>query len=514
MIVGPRVCITSKLNLENSPDALTRDARAHLRNFGYTDKPADSAWGLDYAGDYKTYAASHPKEAEARWRNPAAGQPPLVHFWYRESPQTLSPKRQFHVAVDYDDPPFEQSGMLRLETDPDGKLIGFEAVPPQVEKPAPPAPPFDWNKFFLAAGLDPAHFQTTDPTWTPLANWDTRAAWTGTDVATGVKLRIEAAAWRGRPVFFRIIGPWTAAGRMTPAAAPQSLRFVAIIYLALIAASALSWRNVRSGRADLRGATRLSLIYALCLGSGKLLQMHHTATLGETDNFWTAIGSALVNGGLTWVFYVALEPWVRRRWPRTMISWTRYTTKGASDPLVGRDLLYGAVFGSILASGDAVAVALHGNSHQPGFPPLSALMGVRAELADVIAALRDAIFTALLFFFLLFLLRLVLRKDWIAGAAFVAIITVATSFGTTTPWVDYPLSALSFAVFALALLRLGLLAGIVTSAVGQALALGAVLDFSTWYAGVAAIPFVLIVLLVVYGFRVSLGGRKLLTEEL
>ena len=28
-----------------------------------------------------------------------------------------------------------------------------------------------------------------------------------------------------------------------------------------------------------------------------------------------------------------------------MISWTRYTTKGASDPLVGRDLLYGTVFG-------------------------------------------------------------------------------------------------------------------------------------------------------------------------
>ena len=27
MILGPRVCITSKLNLENSPDALTRDAR-------------------------------------------------------------------------------------------------------------------------------------------------------------------------------------------------------------------------------------------------------------------------------------------------------------------------------------------------------------------------------------------------------------------------------------------------------------------------------------------------------
>ena len=48
---------------------------------------------------------------------------------------------------------------------------------------------------------------------------------------------------------------------------------------------------------------------------------------------------------------LALEPWVRRKWPRTMISWTRYTSRGASDPLVGRDLLYGTVLGAILTVG-------------------------------------------------------------------------------------------------------------------------------------------------------------------
>ena len=70
----------------------------HLRAFGYTARPADSAWGLEYADDYKKYAALHPTEAAARWRNPSAGQPPLVHFWYRESPQPLSAERQFHTA--------------------------------------------------------------------------------------------------------------------------------------------------------------------------------------------------------------------------------------------------------------------------------------------------------------------------------------------------------------------------------------------------------------------------------
>ena len=49
---------------------------------------------------------------------------------------------------------------------------------------------------------------------------------------------------------------------------------------------------------------------------------------------------------------------------------------------------------------------------------------------------------------------------------------------------------------------------------GQFLALGGLLDFSAWYAGMAAMPFLLVVLLVIYGFRTSLAGRQLFTQEL
>jgi serine/threonine protein kinase len=516
MIIGPRVAVTSKLNLENSPDALTRDARTHIRNFGYTAKPSDSGRGLDYADGYKKYANSHPKEAEGRWRNPAVGQPPLIQFWYRESPLPMSATHQFNVAMAYDDPPFERSGMVRLQTDSDGKLLDFEAVPPQVEQPAPPAPPFDWNKLFQAAGLDASQFQTTEPTWTPLANWDTRAAWTGTDPATGAKLRIEAAAWRGRPIFFRIVGPWTVPGRMTPPGnnTGNSIPVLIIIYITMVAACVLGWNNFRTGRADRRGANTLALIYFACQASAGLLVMHHTATIGEIAGFWMTISSAMLNATLCWVFYVALEPWVRRKWPRTMISWTRYTSKGPSDPLVGRDLLYGTLFGALFGLGNVVAVALHGNNRQPVFPPLNALLGIRVELGGLLSAVPNAIFTALLFFFMIFLLRLVFRKEWIAGPMFVVIITYAVSTASTTPWVDIPLSAVAFAIFAFCLLRFGLLAAMVTSAVGQFLDYGGLLDFSAWYAGMAVMPFVLVVLLAVYGFRVSLAGRKLLNQEL
>ena len=149
---------------------------------------------------------------------------------------------------------------------------------------------------------------------------------------------------------------------------------------------------------DLRNATRLSLIYFLCPASVKLLQMHHTAARKSVT--WTSIGSALVNRGLIWVFYAALEPGCGTRWPRTMISWTRYTTKGASDPLVGRDLLRRNA--PSLASSSTLAMLWTRRFTETTvnrYSPLSAMLGVRAELASVIASVRDAIFTTVLFFF-------------------------------------------------------------------------------------------------------------------
>ena len=514
MVLAPRVCITSKLDLENSPDALSRDARVHLKTFGYTARPADSAWGLDYDDDYTKWLPQHPPEAARRWANPAAGQPPLVRFWYRESPMPLFAVRQFNTAVNYSDPPMEQSGMIRIETDTEGRLLSFEAVPQQVEQAGQPAvPPFDWNRLFQAAALDPAAFQTAEPLWTPLLTWDSRAAWTGTDPATGAKLRVEAAAWRGRPVYFQIIGPWTSRTRMLGAGGnANQWPLLVLIYLALIGAAVLAWYNLRSGKADQRGALHMSVVYFGFMAGGSLLRMHHSVTRDEMTGFWLTISAALLNAVLVWVFYIALEPWVRKKWPRTMISWTRYSAKGARDPLVGRDVLYGVVLGILLTVLAAIAPLLRGNSASPLFPPLDPLRGPRALLAAMMISVPASIFSALLFFFMLFVLRQVLRKEWIAGVVFAALLTASTALGTNTP-VDYLISAVAFGLYATVLLRYGLLAAIVASAVEEFIGIGGTLDFSSWYAGMAAIPFVVVAILAIHGFRTSLGGRPLWKPE-
>jgi len=380
-----------------------------------------------------------------------------------------------------------------------------------VEKPAPPGPPFDWSRLFQAAGLDVTAFQPTDPTWAPPASCDARAAWTGTDRATGAKLRVEAAAWRGRPVFFRIIGPWTVPERSASSSGSQNqIPIMVIVYVALITACGIAWVNYRAGRTDPRGALRLFQIYFISMSAAALMTLHHTATRSELSLFWLAVSSALINAALNWIFYTALEPWVRRKWPQTMISWSRYVSKGFRDPLVGRDLLYGAALGLGLNLVSLLGAVLHGNSGQPVFPPLDLLSGARWVVAGVIDSVPSAVFNALLMFFLLFLLRVLLRKEWIAAAVFVVLMAAAVQYGTTTPAIDYPLALAALGILAIALLRLGLLAAIVASIVGQLASLGGILDFSAWYAGLASIPFVVIAVIAAMGYAV--GVRRAVSQ--
>ena len=70
---------------------------------------------------------------------------------------------------------------------------------------------------FREAGLDPASWTPVDPTWTPLLYADMRAAWHGTlPGRPDEAMRIEAAAYRGRPVYWHLIRHWDRPDRMVP----------------------------------------------------------------------------------------------------------------------------------------------------------------------------------------------------------------------------------------------------------------------------------------------------------
>lgn len=510
--VGPKITLSAEVPLEIAPAALAHQARLMLEGFGYTTRPGDTVWGFDEFPLYQDYLKTHPDLAARRWRNPTAGFPPLVRFWYRESPQDLIGSNSLNTIPNYADPPPDISGMIRLRTDREGRLLDLEVVPSQKEPPAAPAPAFEWRRLFAAAGLDLAKWQPAEPEWTPLANWDARAAWTGADAVTGSALRIEAAAWRGRPVFFRIIGDWTKPERMQPATVGGQPRWLAlvVIYIAFAAACFIAWSNHKQGKGDARGALALALLYFVCMACGRYLATPHSTTSQEIDTFWRVVAVAGLNAGLAWVLYLALEPWVRRRWPHTMIGWTRYVAKGIRDPLVGRDLLIGTAAGALFAIATYIQVACHGASAAPNIPALGALTGLRQSLYLVLQSVCNSLFTSIFLFFVFFVLRVLLRRQWLAAAAFIGLTTLVIS-GPGSNWIDRPFQAAYAALFAFILLRFGLLALMV------AIAIQDVLGNVPWTAEPSALnvlALAIVAIVAVYGFRTSLAGRPILRGDL
>jgi hypothetical protein len=96
---------------------------------------------------------------------------------------------------------------------------------------------------------------------------------------------------------------------------------------------------------DLRGAGRLAAFVFGVEMLEWLCSAHHVSTFDELTLFLGGVSWAAFPAGLLWMFYMALEPYVRRRWPHSMITWSRLLAGGVSDPLVGGQLLAGVALG-------------------------------------------------------------------------------------------------------------------------------------------------------------------------
>src|SRR5262249_24325815 len=139
------------------------------------------------------------------WNKVFSERVPYLRYWYRQSPREMLPDGFWNSlvpgVVQFNDPTPIISGMINLKTDPAGRLLYFQALPPELDEHPQTTHTADWSKLFAAAGLEMTQLQTADPQWNSLADSDQRAAWTGKWPGTDRPLRVEAAAWRGKPVF-------------------------------------------------------------------------------------------------------------------------------------------------------------------------------------------------------------------------------------------------------------------------------------------------------------------------
>jgi serine/threonine-protein kinase len=504
---------------EAKPIAVLEDrARELMRSLGYGESPADRELGIAVDADYfRHVAATDP--SLSRWDGLATGRPPVLHFYHRQSPRPLVPW-SLSGQVSWNDPPLLVSGMVSVRLDLQGRLLQFLSVPPQVDEDASsPAAFTDWTPFFAASGLDPARFTPASSTWTPPVAADSRVAWKGTYAERAdIPIRVEAAAHRGRPVAFYTVAPWTRAERDEPFASTTSARIsnwtLGLLMVGLLTTAAiLARRHLRSGRGDRRGSFRVALA-AFGLGAASwALGAHHVASGdGEIGIFVSGLSSVLLLSAVVWLFYVALEPFVRRLWPHALISWTRLLERGPKDALVARDLLVGIAAGSTIAVLILIALWLPRGLGQPAPEPLwngdgvEALLGFRSTLAVMLRIPLRSAFNATATFLALVLLRLLLRRGWAAASAFVLILGAVRALGE--PDLPLPISLpMWFMIYGgliAVALRFGLLAYVVAGTViDLLLTLPANTDLTDWTAAPMRIVYLVILGLAVWAFRTA-----------
>ncbi len=160
----------------------------------------------------------------SRWDALATGNPPVLQFWYRESPRPLvsllpggkvygeaRPRRQRH------------GGRHLRHGGPPPALLRRPAAA-RGDAAAPPAP--DWSPLFAEARLDPTTLRAVAPRWVPPFYADARAAWEGPwPGRPDITVRVEAASHRGKPVSFEVVWPWTRPDRMEKYAWPTGKLF-------------------------------------------------------------------------------------------------------------------------------------------------------------------------------------------------------------------------------------------------------------------------------------------------
>ncbi len=506
-LMAGRSYLVYRAPIGKPPAVMAERARAVAASLGYTDPARDEISGLATDQDYLRHRLRRAN------REPFAPYPTIFRYWYRSSPRNLVPV-DLSNRPDYSDPPVVVSGMRNVVLDADGHLLSLLAVPPQRDTTGSGAVDPDWEPLFAAAGLDAGAFTPAPPQWNFTVAADTRAAWVGNHPRVGnMPVRLEAAAWKGQAVAFDIIWPWSRPSRMESRAERGSERLarllnVAIFLVVLVLSALVAVRNVRRGRTDRPGAVRLGIFMAATQFLAWLVNAHHMVDDAELALFVESLAQSLFMFGMAALFYLAIEPYVRRLYPTRIITWVRVLEGRFRDPQVGRDILIGCLCGTI------IALSIAARSWIPGVvgpdPDISALLTSPARtIAILLSYTQSSVFNGLVIMALYLIFRVLLRRESLAMGVAAALLTVIIIGGVGSTIPDMAAAVVFTAMLLTLLLRFGLLSAIagflmMLLANNFPVALGQ----SNWMMPQAVVVQLLAVGLAVYAFVTALGKRK------
>ena len=508
--------------LTKPPQALVERAQQIIAKLGYAEPPADSAYWVVATQGYGDLVAERSALYGAFLRISTPAEREGVLFFYRQSPQLLVSENVLGV-VQYREPPANVPGMADVTLDPFGRLVRFSAVPGPFRESSAPRHP-DWSMPFSEAGLDLGSFKPSETTWIPPVPYDVVTAWEGmrTD-DPAERIRVVAAALDGRPVVFDTMESASSRAENTsPPTAGQAaeVMFIVMTIAALGGAAILSRWNIRQGRWDQSGALKVAgYTFAVGLLMGILRADHVPVARNEYLILARVTGWNLYGAAFTFLLYVAFEPSVRRRWPRVLTSWARVLGGRFRDPLVGRDILFGASAGvAVILLRESEFIICEWLGLAMPSPFASTLDGLGSWQQFVSLALfvqYEALGLALGWLLLLLFMRIVLRRNDLATVAAVLVVLPITILPGNHLLLEASSAMLIAALSVFTLLRLGLLALFVEICVANALTrLPITINSSEWYLGRSLMVLICLVVLIVYGFRTSVGGQPLFARRL
>ncbi|MEZ5426251.1 MAG: protein kinase [Pyrinomonadaceae bacterium] len=515
---------------EKPPEVLADRSKQIIQKFGYPKPPVDAEYEFVQDNSFlkvrDSMVLGDSKYGRSYREMIRAGQPYNIYFLYRQSPDYLEPVD--NVKVLENEPPLSQSGMANVKLDVRGRMVEFIVVPAK-EASKRDSAEVNWKDFFAEAGLDLAKFEETESNLTPPVFADKRIAWKGSLADfQDIPIRIEAAEFNGKPVYFKIFAPWDlesgeAGGNQSPSRKFGTVIIILWICIAIIGSIFFAYRNLKGGRGDLRGGLKLAVfLFAVAL-LGQIIFADHIPTIwGELSVIYEAVSFAVLLAISIGLIYIALEPFIRRSWSEMLISWSRVMAGDFRDPMVGRDILMGGFLGlghTIGVSVGILIVQLYNGRFDvvtDAFT-LSNINGFGSFTATILFELVSQIFQSFAMLFLAYLLYRLTGKKFL-GVFLVGFLFFAIQFlffALTVHWVISIAALINSICLVIALYRFGLL-GLISFWFFFVLtyAFPVTFDSSLFYFQTSVLTVVITLGIIFYAAYVSIAGQPVFGKKI
>jgi serine/threonine-protein kinase len=278
-----------------------------------------------------------------------------------------------------------------------------------------------------------------------------------------------------------------------------------------VVAILLARYNWMHGRGDVRGAAIVFLYLLSAILLSIVLGAHRISVIDQ-------LSMALSVSAPAAIFYLALEPWVRRIWPQALITWSRVLAGRWRDPVVARDVAIGVLAAvcinclrhALYLWASPVGASATANVYVGGLArfSLDQLMGTRFVASAALYCFGGGFSLALNMFFLFFLARAVCRKPWLGALVYIAVTSlILLPFLTAGDWIELTVQTTVNLVTVLVMLRFGLLALAVWASVGWFIEHSLLThEFGAWYGGSSLVVVAVIAALALWAFHTSSAG--------